>query len=209
MNVDTLKYSFMYNPSRQSLYLKSVEFVSKQQLRLIFSNLLDWDSAGLVENYSLDPDGRVLHVGIDTLQSNVVTLHLDQNNRMGSLGVSYYVRVSRLTDIFGNTIENELGNRLLVMQTVSNLDNVIVYPNPYNSRTAEQPFRFANLPLGSEIYIFSAGGHFIRGLNENKSDGGIIWDLRTEGNSRVGSGVYFYLIRFHEEEVKGKFVIIN
>jgi subtilisin family serine protease len=209
MNVDTLEYSFVYNPSKQPLYLKNVESVSKQQLSLAFSNLLNWESAGLVENYSIYPDGRVLYVSIDTLQSNIVTLHLDESNRLGSLGVPYYVEVGGITDIFGNTIASELGNRLLVTQTVTNLDNVIVYPNPYNSQTAEQPFRFANLPLGSEIYIFSAGGNFIRELNENNSDGGVIWDLRSESKNRVGSGVYFYLIRFHEAEVKGKFVIIN
>jgi hypothetical protein len=209
INADTLKYSFKYSPSQQPLYLKNVEFISKQQIRLTFSNLLNWESASVIDNYSVEPDGKVLSVRIDTLQSNVVNLFLDKNNRMGSLGVQYYVKVDHISDVFGNSIADELGNRLLVGKAVSNLDNVIVYPNPYNSQIVQQPFRFANLPMDCEIYIFSAGGRFIRKLHENNSDGGVIWDLRTDDNRRVGSGVYFYIIRFLDSEVKGKFVIIN
>lgn len=209
INVDTLQYSFMYTAPQQPLYLKSVEFMSKEQIKLTFSNPLDWESAYITDNYSIEPDGKILSVRIDTLQSNIVSLFLDKNNRMGSLGVPYYVKVDHILDIFGNRVADELGNRLLISGTVSNLDNVIVYPNPYNSRAAGQPFRFANLPMNCEIYIFSAAGRFIRRLQENNLDGGVIWDLQTEGNHRVGSGVYFYIIRFQDSEVKGKFVIIN
>lgn len=209
INVDTLKYSFMYSPLQQPLYLGNVEFVNKQQIKLTFSNPLNWESASVIDNYSIEPDGKILSIRIDTLQSNVVNLFLDKNNRMGSLGVQYYVKVDHILDIFGNSISDEVGNRLLITETVSNLDNVIVYPNPYNFQAAEQPFRFANLPMNCEIYIFSASGRFIRKLQENNLDGGVTWDLRTEGNHRVASGVYFYIIRFKELEVKGKFVIIN
>ena len=128
---------------------------------------------------------------------------------MGSLGVPYYVQVDNVIDIYGNMFENEFGNRLLVTKALSDLDNVIVYPNPYNARISGQPFRFANLPKSCEIYIFSAGGRFIRRLVETDRDGGVAWDLRTEDNHRVGSGVYFYVIRLRGMEVKGKFVIIN
>jgi hypothetical protein len=74
---------------------------------------------------------------------------------------------------------------------------------------SSQPLRFANVPFGSEIFIFNTTGKFIRKLNEENYDGGVVWDLKTEGNDLVGSGVFLFILRYKDNEIKGKFVIIK
>jgi hypothetical protein len=68
---------------------------------------------------------------------------------------------------------------------------------------------FANLPRGTEIFIFNASGHFMRRLEESEGAGGVSWDLRTADGNVVSSGVYIYVARFNGEEKKGKFVVIK
>jgi hypothetical protein len=206
---DTLQYGFMFNPSQRPFYLQRVDFLNKTHLKLTFSNPVNSQEANQVDNYSLEPDGRIISAEVDTVELNTIHVFINKNNRMGSLGVPYYIYVENIKDVFGNLLNENFENRLLITVTVNNLEDILVYPNPYNSQLVQQPLRFANIPFGSEIFIFNAKGQFIRKLEEKNYDGGVIWDLKTAESNLIGSGVYLYIIRYRDSEVKGKFVIIN
>ena len=206
---DTAEFSFLFNPLQNPFYLKEVNLINKEHLRLKFSNPVDQQMASQKENYLLEPDGNILSVQVDTLELTSVDVFIDKRNRMGSLGVPYYIQVQNLKDVFGNVLDIKFDNRLIITKSIQNLSNVIVFPTPYNLKASGQPLRFANLPMGSEVFIFTSKGQFIRKLKQDSFNGGIVWDLKTDNNELVSSGVYLYIVRFEESEVKGKFLIIR
>lgn len=193
----------------ESFYLQSLEIVDKTELKLQFNRQLDPVSAEMIENYLLSPDGVVLSARLMADSPNTVLLRLDSQNRIGSLGVAYYLTVKNLKDINGVFMDNAAGNRLRILRQVNSLDAVVVYPNPYRLNSVTQPLMFGNLPAGSEIFIYNSSGLFLRKLNENNGAGGISWDLGSERGDIAGSGVYLYIIRHENAEHKGKILILR
>ncbi len=190
-------------------YLTAIQFLSKTHLVAKFNHPVDPVSAANAENYIIEPDDRVLTARVDSSDSKQVHLFLSGNNRMGSLGVPYYVTVQNLTDLAGVPLQSRTGNRMVVTTAVDNLERMRVYPNPYNRHLAQQPFMFANLPQGSEIFIFSASGRLMNRLKVETEWGGVPWNLQTSAGDPVGSGVYLYIVRFQGQEKRGKFIIIK
>ncbi len=70
---------------------------------------------------------------------------------------------------------------------------------------------FVNLPPRATVRIYSLGGHLIRQLEHNDSDGGgrLAWSMRDLNNFHISSGVYFFHVSTPEgEETLGKFTVI-
>lgn len=208
IRLDTLCYDFTYHSITKPFYLQKVAFVNKGRLRLVFSKAVDQESAARTENYILSPDGEIVSAAVEGDDPSIVNLNIGRDNRMGSLGVPYYIEARNIKDVSGNPLHSEHENKLMIISDVGDLSNVIVYPNPYRPNS-ENPLRFGNLPRDSEIFIFTSTGKFIRGLREDDMDGGLVWDLKTRDNHAVGSGVYFYVVRYQDQETKGKFIIVN
>ena len=117
--------------------------------------------------------------------------------------------MSGLQGKFGERLSLSDGNRLLVQAAVDNLDEVVVYPNPYRAAETTQPLMFANLPPQSEVHIYNANGMHIHRLGEVNAFGGMSWDLRTKNGNFVGSGVYIYIVRYQDQERIGKLVLVR
>ena len=145
----------------------------------------------------IDSSGKAVH------------LFLSGNNRLGSLGVAFFMEARHLMDANGALLDSRRGNRLAIIMTAERLENVVVYPNPYKIAGAQNPLMFGNLPAGSEVFIYSASGRLIRRLNESDGSGGVQWDLKTVSGDIAASGVYVYIARHAEQEVSGKFMIIR
>ena len=139
----------------------------------------------------------------------IYVVHGAGDNRLGSLGVPYFITVRNLRDNNGGILDNAKANRLSLIQSANDLENIVVYPNPYRMQIAEPDLMFGNVPLESEILIYNASGQFIRRLTEENGAGGVSWDLRTETGNLVGSGAYIFLARFNDQEKKGKFLVIK
>ena len=89
---------------------------------------------------------------------------------------------------------------------------IIAYPNPcYLNRG--QIVRIANLPLNSEVRIYSLSGELVRTLEEGvEMKGGLqeaIWDGKNEEGQEVVRGVYICLVITADETRTGKIVIIK
>ena len=206
---DTLTVGFEYWPAPETLYLQSLELAGKKLLLLRFNQPLDPQSAENAENYHLSPDGTILTAELDGDDPRMVRLHLSGDNRLGSLGVPYYLSVSNLRDARGGVLDAQRANRLAIIRSAADLDEVIVYPNPYRLQSAANPLMFANLPPGCEILIFNAAGKFLRRLEESGGYGGLTWDLRSDRGDLVGSGVYIYVARYDGREKRGKLMILR
>ena len=81
------------------------------------------------------------------------------------------------------------------------LDAIRVVPNPYYSRSRyelsqfNRIVRFMNLPETCTIRIFNLAGDLVRTLHKTDITSSVLtWDLETENQLPVGSGVYIYHI---------------
>lgn len=193
----------------ESFYLVEGEIVNKREIRILLSASVDKTSAGEIGNYQLEPDGLIIAAVVDSPQTNQVILQLNSSNRLGSLGVPYFLTVNNLRSLDGRLIAGQGSERILLTTRLTSLDAVSVYPNPYNVIEHQQPLVFGNLPSGTEIRIFSAAGQLIRSLLTTNEYGGIAWDLRTDAGKAAASGVYIYVAKYQTQEAKGKFILIN
>jgi hypothetical protein len=81
------------------------------------------------------------------------------------------------------------------------LDRIRVVPNPYYTRSSYEQsqfarqIRFMNLPATCTIRIFNLSGDLVRTLHKTDSSTSIFtWDVLTDNQLPVGSGVYIYQI---------------
>ena len=79
------------------------------------------------------------------------------------------------------------------------LDRIRVVPNPYYNKSRYElnqfarVVRFINMPEDATVRIFNLAGNLIRTLHKNDPTTSILnWDLLTENQLPVGSGVYIY-----------------
>lgn len=105
----------------------------------------------------------------------------------------------------------------------ASLEDVKVVPNPYIiSATWErkrlgdpllgEPIRdlaFINLPDKCTIQIFTLDGDLVKTLEHNGTSGTAFWDIRSDYNQLVSTGVYFYHIDSQYGEKIGKFAIVR
>lgn len=206
---DSLLIPFTAIETFEQLYLQKVEMISKRRLRLVFNHPMDENSVVNTAHYQLIPQGKILSVEPDTLDASIVYLNLEGKNRMGSLGEKYYLEASGLQDKWGNILSREFGNRFLIQRQVTDLESITVFPNPFRPSGQKNQITFGNIPNGTEIFIYTAGGKNVTRLRESDNDGGVKWDLRNREGKPVGSGVYIFLARFSEQQKLGKFAIIK
>jgi hypothetical protein len=81
------------------------------------------------------------------------------------------------------------------------LDRIRVVPNPYYNKSRYElnqfarVVRFINMPEQATVRIFNLGGELIRTLHKTDPTTSLLnWDLLTENQLPVGSGVYIYHI---------------
>ncbi len=101
------------------------------------------------------------------------------------------------------------------------LNDVNVVPNPYLVGSAyereygvlrREPIRilkFNHLPAHCTITIFTMAGDKIKVIRHDSTTGTESWDLRTDGNREIASGMYVYLVKTDTAEKLGRFAVIK
>jgi hypothetical protein len=84
-----------------------------------------------------------------------------------------------------------------------------VYPNPWRADLhRNSQVRFAPLPDGSTVEIFTLSGHSVKrfGVSSHEAD----WDCTNDSGDDVASGVYLYLIKNAQgNKTTGKIAVIR
>ncbi len=79
----------------------------------------------------------------------------------------------------------------------ASLDDVGIAPNPYRGYSAyetaytDRRVRFANMPRRATIRVYTVNGTLIRTLSKDGPSRSLDWDLTTDSNLPVASGMYF------------------
>ena len=89
-----------------------------------------------------------------------------------------------------------------------NLENLVVYPNPFIPNQHEQ-LTIENLSDQVSVYIYSSGGYLIRHYLQNDIWGKRIdWDGKNQNGESVASGIYFIIIQSDLGEFKKAKVVL-
>ncbi len=150
-------------------------------------------------------------VGVDTSDSNYTDGKLyTYTTTLSSPGedYSYYFEAKDLYDAqaFGPPTE-ELSGPSMVLS--ANLENLIVYPNPFEPARGHMGIIFARLTTDASIRIFNLNGQEVlrRDLSWQYS---WTWDVRNKQGEAVARGIYIYLITNSQGEKKiGKIAIVR
>lgn len=206
---DSLIIPFDMTGELEFPYVQKVEMVSKSELIVIFNHPMDPVTAENPDNYFIEPDDHVTDAHLDVGDDSIVHIKLTGKNRMGSLGENYYLTIKNLKDIWGKSLAVDWNHRFLIIKTVDNLDNLIVFPNPLTPDAKEMKITFGNLPQYCQIYIYDVNGHLVTNIENENTSGGIQWDLHSESGSLVANGVYLYVAKYQEQTKMGKFVVVR
>jgi hypothetical protein len=117
----------------------------------------------------------------------------------------------------------EISSTYIVMSSPvqTSVDNIYVYPNPYvgsaqwdHLPSEDEPFRrklvFANLPKGHvSIKIFTLAGDHVDLVEKENDESLATWDLLTQHERQVISGIYLYAVESEYGKFIGKFVVIQ
>ena len=118
-----------------------------------------------------------------------------------------------------NYLKDSEGNPLPITMTTSpqsNLDNIVVVPNPYlgsapwTATEIADKIEFQNLPPACKIYIYTMAGDLVQVLNHTNGTGSESWNLLNRSGQKVVSGPYIYKVETPDGQYKiGKFMILK
>jgi hypothetical protein len=105
----------------------------------------------------------------------------------------------------------------------TNLQRIRVVPNPFVVSAAWERERLGNLPEGEPvrelafvnlppectIKIFTVDGDLVRTIDHDNGTGTEYWDIRSDYNQMVSTGVYFYHVDSSHGEHLDKFAIVR
>lgn len=142
-----------------------------------------------------DEDVTVTYSNVKFTKDTIATVDVSPENP------GYLMKI----DLDGDGIIDEI-REPDVIEGISTLDSVIVYPNPCYLNKGRK-VKITPLPAGSKIYIYTIAGELVRTLEEDL--GIATWDCRNEVGEIVARGIYIYLITSNTDKKIGKIAIIK
>lgn len=203
-DIDTT-FQFEEDVKRPAIAASSL--LSNKQVKITFTEYIDSTSALNLENYLLlFPDNFEGEI-TDILHDNdEIILSFSESFKPNS--EAYFIKIFNLKDLAGNYILPGQ-NIIKILNPITNLKNVIVYPNPVRPEN-ESIIHFDNLPTNGDVTLFIynfAGEPVIKSKSLSETDNSC--NLRNDSGKELASGIYFYLIKFNNEISKGKIAIIR
>ena len=118
-----------------------------------------------------------------------------------------------ITGEFNIDITESEGNCVGETLTESDLENVMVYPNP--AKATDEELTFARLTAEAEISIYSLDLRFLIRLKTTEKNGGVKWDMHDDAGRALPSGIYWYHVTGKDDKgndvspKEAKFVIVR
>ncbi|MDD5688216.1 MAG: discoidin domain-containing protein [Elusimicrobia bacterium] len=179
---DTMKYANTVNP------------ICYDFGELTFNN-----SAPVLENQTFT---RAVNITIPYTSSDIGTLNEDGLRIYYWTGTDWELvtgvqKVDKVNNTVTATVTHFSTYRILGSYVTVDLNNIKVYPSPYNPATAVNgKLKISNLPINSIVKLYTVTGDIIRELKETDYGnlGWLEWDGKNDNGDKVGKGVYIYKI---------------
>jgi subtilisin family serine protease len=197
---------FMFVPKeKEKPYVQEWRFDSARILYIKFNVSMDIGTVLEPDNFELEPSGNVLEIEAKAQSTQEFYLKLSHDTYDIGAGVTTYLVMTNIKNYQGDLLEE--GNRIALIAAPSDIEDMIVYPQPI---TPENDWMmFAKIAPGTSIKIYDTNGHFIAALQEEDQNGGVRWDLHDQAGRRVSTGVYIYYATFDNQIKLGKFSIVR
>jgi hypothetical protein len=92
----------------------------------------------------------------------------------------------------------------------TNLENVIVYPNPFQPGAGHTAIVFNNLTENAKIRVYKMTGELVADTDVITVDGTAAWDATNKDGDALASGLYLYLVTNDAGQKKtGKLAILR
>lgn len=207
--IDTTRSSttFTVKETTAVLYITEVIQTGLSSLRLQFSQPLEIASAENTANYDIEPDIEILSATLAPDDAKAVDLKMARP--LQAIGKDYVVTVLNVESQQGAVIQPAVGNTIAVRVKVTDLLNVLVFPNPYRADSGKGLVTVMGLTPGATVRILSVSGRLIRTLREPNGNGGLDWDLNDESGQPVASGIYLFHAVDGQNKAVGKFAVIR
>lgn len=116
-----------------------------------------------------------------------------------------WVPLPSVSDLANNTVQG-LASHLSLFQIMEvlpgdSLDNIKVFPNPFDPGSSNKYMQFSKLPAGSSVKIYTYLGELVREFTADIA-GNATWDGRNTYGSDVASGVYVVLVKTEDGAAK-------
>jgi len=166
-------------------------------------------------NYELisppsDPDNAIIAAAHDSH-----TLVLTFNHALRHSNQAYMLKIKNIADLSGNVISPQYDTARLHPGDITNLKNIITYPNPVNAST-DHWCAFINFPdaKAGSLRIFNSAGDLVYKTSIGPFDSSLNnvswrWNLTNTEGRKVASGVYFWIIEMDGETARGKIAVIR
>jgi hypothetical protein len=215
--VDTNTLSFAVNQiDTTTFYVKNASLIDKLRLKVEFNLNVDSVSVRNVNNYTFEPFAfNIASVDLDNSNKNIIYLNITGRGTIGASGRNYFLRVSNVYSFNGIKIIDGAGSSFGLSFVKENLNDVVVYPNPYTIKSNQGFITFANLTKTATIYIYDLTGVYIASVTTNSNNGGVQWNLKTNRGGDITTGIYLFRAEGKDSngndvpEKIGKFMVIK
>lgn len=198
-----------WNIDTEPPYVTRVDKINESSFALIFSELLDIESAININNYILETPIRDIanQISSVSLSDSIVTITLTKD--IIKVTDNYYLKMLNIKDLAGNVIKPSDNRISLNLTEITDLSLLVVYPNPLNLNNSDA-VKFRNLPSDKkgEIKIFNMAGELVfrkRLYDSNQFN----WLAKNQKGQNVASGMYYYIISYDGENIQGKLAVIR
>lgn len=214
--IDTTKNraSFTVDKEPSRFYIVSAKVESPQQLLVSFNLPVEATSAALIANYKIKNLGNLTPVGLTLAHAEIVAndatavrLRLAQG-ALGPLGRNYVIEITGVRSVSGIALQSGEGNTVGLAMASSNLNRVLIYPNPFVA-SLHQTLTIAGLTPQAVIKILDLDGRVLATLEESDGNGGVDWDTRATQGKLVPSGIYLCYITSGTQTTVTKFVVVR
>ena len=101
-------------------------------------------------------------------------------------------------------------DRLLDITQTSTIftGTIHVFPNPFKPSSGHSHVTFRNIPLNSTIRVTTISGDLVKTFNGVQQTD-VVWDVKSEDQKELASGVYLYWVSHGEKVSSGKIFVIR
>ena len=204
--MDTTTVEFNYEQDTERPYITSAKIINKKEIEISFNETIMEDSATVIDNYQLLFPEQTAYIKITSIGWKQDKVNIYLSSELIKTNEKYFIEVTNVYDLAGNEISN-VKNKAGFTMPISDLEHIIVYPNPVIA--GEANVKFENLPSDKTktIYIYDFCGQLIR--EQATTDIRWDWNLKNSVSKPVASGIYFFIIKYENKFNTGKIAVIR
>ncbi|OHB72267.1 MAG: hypothetical protein A2W23_01925 [Planctomycetes bacterium RBG_16_43_13] len=172
------------------------------------SAYLDTRHASLPEEITISANSQRLDVAANTLSNNglILQVNVDDGLEPGIYEIPLVLR-DEANHSWSFTLTAELAS-----QKPASYELGQNYPNPFNATTQIKYALAARDKQNTRLIIYDLLGRHIRTLVDKEQAGGayqVSWDGKDDYGQDVASGVYFYQLRFKDQILHKKMLLLR